>query len=158
MSNTSKKDLKYFMRSTEPQVVHAPGPASFKDAEGNVIEFEIKVLSQAKLDEINDGYRRRTIATDKRGNPIVANGEVVYRTEKDNARTTRHMIVEALQYPDLKDPQLMEHYGCHDITEMPRLVFSRPDEYQHVLRIVMNALGLGDEAENDEKLLEEAKN
>lgn len=154
----SKKDLKYFMRPTEEQIVTAPGPASFKDENGKVIDFEIKVLSQARLDEINDAYRKRAIATDKRGNPIVANGEVVYRVEKDNARATRHMVVEALHYPDLKDPALMEHFGCHDITEMPRLVFSRPDEYQHVLRIVMNALGLGDDAETEKELLEEAKN
>ena len=29
----AKKDLKYFMRSTDPEIVTAPGPNSFKDEE-----------------------------------------------------------------------------------------------------------------------------
>ncbi len=94
-----KKDLKYFMRSNEPEIVTAPGPDSFKDESGNVIQFEIKVLSQAEITKINNAYRKRGIATDKKGNALIANGEVVWKTESDNARATRHMIVEALQYP-----------------------------------------------------------
>lgn len=39
-----KKDLKYFMRSQEPEIVTAPGPESFKDEQGNVIQFEILSL------------------------------------------------------------------------------------------------------------------
>lgn len=154
----AKKDLKYFMRDNTPEIVTAPGPDSFKDESGNVIQFEIKVLTQGEIQKINDAYRQRKIATDKKGNPIVSNGEVVWKVEKDNARATRHIIAEALQYPDLKDEQLMKHYGCVDITEMPLHVFPKANEFEHVLRIVMNALGLGDFAEDDEKTLEEAKN
>lgn len=36
----AKKDLKYFMRSKEAEIVTAPGPDSFKDEEGNVIKCE----------------------------------------------------------------------------------------------------------------------
>ena len=154
----AKKDLKYFMRDNTPEIVTAPGPDSFKDESGNVIQFEIKVLTQGEIQKINYAYRQRKIATDKKGNPIVSNGEVVWKVEKDNARATRHIIAEALQYPDLKDEQLMKHYGCVDITEMPLHVFPKANEFEHVLRIVMNALGLGDFAEDDEKTLEEAKN
>lgn len=156
----AKKDLKYFMRSTEAEIVTAPGPESFKDEDGNAIQFEIKVLTQAEITKINNMYRRRSMATDKKGNPLIANGEVVWKTEKDNAKASRHMIVEALQYPDLKDKDLMEYYGCVDVTEMPLLVFAKADDYQHVSRIVMQALGLassvGDEDEKSD--LEEAKN
>lgn len=155
----AKKDLKYFMRSTEEEVVTAPGPASFKDEEGNVIDFEIKVLSQAEINKINDMYRRRSMATDRKGNPLIANGEVVWKTERDGAKASRHMIVEALQYPNLKDKELMDWYKVVDVTEMPLKVFSRPDEYQHVSRIVMRALGLAEEVEDDSKDdLEAAKN
>lgn len=153
----AKKDLKYFMRSTEPEIVTAPGPESFKDEDGNVIQFEIKKLTQEEITRINDAYRKRSMATDKKGNPLVANGEVIWKTEKDGARASRHMIVEALQYPDLKDPDLMKHYGCIDITEMPLKVFSGADEYQHVSRIVMQALGLA-AAVNDDEDLADAKN
>lgn len=114
----AKKDLKYFMRSTDPEIVTAPGPNSFKDEEGNVIQFEIKVLTQEEINKINDNYRRRNMATDKKGNPLIAMGEVVWKTEKDSARASRHMIAEALQYPNLKDSELMAYYKCNDISEI----------------------------------------
>ena len=152
-----KKSLKYFMRSAEPSIVTAPGPESFKDENGNVIQFEIRVLTQKQIEEINAAYRHRTMATDKKGNPLIANGEIVWKTERDAAKASRHMIVDALVYPDLKDKDLMDYYKCVDITEMPRLVFSNPDEYQHVNRIVMQALGLMSSA-SDEEDLEAAKN
>lgn len=153
----AKKDLKYFMRSTEAEIVTAPGPDSFKDEDGKVIQFEIKKLTQEEINKINDAYRKRSMATDKKGNPLIALGEVVWKTEKDGARASRHMIVEALQYPDLKDPELMKHYGCVDVTEMPLKVFSNADEYQHVSRIVMQALGLAPTVNDDEDLAD-AKN
>lgn len=156
MSDT-KKDLKYFMRSTEPEVITAPGPESFKDEEGNVIQFEIKVLTQEEINKINEAYRKRSMATDKKGNPLIAMGEVVWKTEKDSAKASRHLLVEALQYPNLKDPELMKYYGCVDVTDMPLKVFPKADEYQHVSRIVMQALGLAS-AINDDEELEAAKN
>ena len=55
----AKKDLKYFMRSTEAEIVTAPGPKNFKDEEGNVIQFEIKKLTQEEITRINEAYRRR---------------------------------------------------------------------------------------------------
>lgn len=153
----ANKDLKFFMRNTEPEVVTALGPDTFKDDKGNVINFEIKVITQAEIQKINDNYRKRSMATDKKGNPLIALGEVVWKTEKDSARAARHLIVEALQYPNLKDPDLMKHYNCVDVTDMPLLVFPRSDEYQHVSRIVMSALGLGNFSTDDETL-EAAKN
>lgn len=152
-----KKDLKYFMRSTEPEIVTAPGPESFKDENGNVIQFEIRVLSQEQITKINEMYRRRSMATDKKGNPLAYNGEVLWKTERDAARASRHLIVEALQYPDLKDKDLMAHFGCVDVTDMPLKVFSKSDEYQHVNRIVLQALGLASTV-SDEEELEAAKN
>ena len=153
----TKKNLKYFMRDTQPEIVTVPGPESFKDEEGKVIDFEIKVLPQSEIMRINDSYRTHRTARDKKGNPLVLNNEVVWETERDSARASRHLIVEALQYPDLKDPELMKHFNCVDVTEMPLLVFPRADEYQHVTRIVMQALGLLDDSQDSEDL-EEAKN
>ena len=151
------KNLKYFMRDKKDEVVTVAGPDTIKDENGNVIQLEIKVLSQAEIQKINNNYRKRTIATDKKGNPLAYNGEVLWKTEKDSAKATRHMIVEALQYPNLKDKELMDYYKCVDVTDMPLLVFSRPDEYAHVTRAVMTALGLIDEV-SDEETVDEAKN
>lgn len=152
-----KKNLKYFMRDTKDEIVTAPGPDTFKDENGKVIDFEIKVLSQETINKINEAYRKRSMATDKKGNPLIAMGEVVWKVEKDNARASRHIIAEALQYPNLKDPELMKHYNCADMTEMPLKVFSRADEYQHVSRIVMQALGLM-ETPDDSAEMDAAKN
>ncbi len=150
-----KKDLKYFMHAKQPEVVTVPGPSSFKDEEGNVIELEVKVLSQSDIQRINDSYRTRKIATDKRGNPIVVNGEVVWQTERDSSRAARHIIVEALQYPDLKDQELMKYYNCVDVTDMPLHVFPKTDDYQQVMEIVMKVLGITPTDEEEE--LEAAK-
>lgn len=151
------RDLKYFMRSLQDEIVTVPGPDTIKDEEGNVINLEIRMLPQARIREINDFYRKRSIATDKRGQPYISNGEVVYRTERDNERATRHIIVEALAYPDLKDKDLMAFYNCVDVTEMPLHVFSRVDEYAHVSRAVLTALGILSEPA-DEAAVEDAKN
>lgn len=145
------KDLKYFMRECKDEIVSVPGPGSFKDADGKVINLEVKVLSAAEIRKIDEGYRRRSIATDKKGSPYIVNGEVVFKTEKDNAKAMRHIIVEALVYPNLKDKGLMDHYKCVDVTDMPQLVFSRADEYAAMSKAVFAVLGLGGEVgENDE--------
>lgn len=152
----AKKDLKYFMRSSEPEIVTVPGPETIKDEDGNVVNLEIRVLSQSEIMQINKNYRNRSIATDKKGQPFIANGEVVYKTEKDNEKASRHLIAEALVYPNLKDKALMDFYKCVDITDMP-LAFPRADEYAHVSRAVMTALGLMDSVSED-KEIDDAKN
>lgn len=153
----AKRDLKYFMREPEEQIITVPGPDTFTDENGNVLDLEIRVLSNAEIQKINNNYRKRSIATDKKGQPYIANGEVVFKTEKDSAKAARHIIAEALVFPDLKDKGLMEFYHCSDITEMPELVFSRADEYAHVTRAVFTALGLIDGVPDDE-VIGEVKN
>lgn len=154
---TANKNLKFFMRPQQEEVVTFAAPESFKDDDGNVIEFEVKVLSQQEIDKINAIYRKRSIATDKKGNPLVNGGEVVWKTERDNSRALRHIIVAALQYPKLDDKELMSYYKCVDATDMPLLVFRNHGEYDYVTKRVMQALGMM-EAPDDAKTLEEAKN
>lgn len=161
----ASKTLKYFMRNEEEEIVCAPAPDSFRDENGEVLTMKIKRLSQTTIDKINDSYKSRTIATDKKGNPIISRGEVVWKVEKDAERAVRHIIAEALVYPNLQDKELMDFYKCFDVSEMPRLVFSRPGEYDHVVKMVLVALGMADgetlssaaedEAESD---VEAAKN
>jgi len=157
-----KRDLRAFMRESAKveEIVTAPGPKTILDDDGKVIELEIKVLSNETIQRINDMYKSRSIAVDKKGNPYIANGEVAFRVERDNIKASQHIIAEALVYPDLKDPELMEFFKCNDIAEMPLKVFSRTDEYTHVSRAVMLALGLASEpdVEEKEKTLDEAKN
>lgn len=154
------KNLKYFMReeSKQEQVFSVPAPARFTDEKGEVVQMEIKKLHNEKIAEINNMYKSRTPMKDKKGNYIVQNGEVVFKTEKDNVKATRHIIVEALVYPDLKDPEIMKFFECVDITDMPLKVFPDNDEFGYVSQKVMEVLGLVDEAENNDQEVKDAKN
>lgn len=156
----ANKNLKYFMRedSKKEQIFQVPAPERFKDEKGEVIQMEVKKLHNDTIARINDMYRSRTPLKDRKGNYIVQNGEVVFQNVRDNVKSTRHLIVEALVYPDLKDPELMEYYGCIDITEMPIKVFPDNDEYGYVSRKVLGIIGLLDGEEDNDKEVEDAKN
>ena len=95
---------------------------------------------------------------DRKGNYIVQNGDVVFRAEKDSVKATRHIIVEALVYPDLKEPELMKFYDCVDITEMPLKVFPNNDEYDYVSKKVLEILRMVEADESSEREVEDAKN
>lgn len=157
----ANKNLKYFMREDckEEQVFTRPAPARFVDEKGEVVQMEIKKLHNETIAKINEMYKTRTPMRDKKGNYICQNGEVIFKTEKDSLRATRHIIAEALVYPDLKDPDLMAFYKCADITEMPLKVFPENDEYAHVQRAVLEVLGmLEPEEQQNEKEVNDAKN
>ena len=147
----ANKNLKYFMReeSRQEQIFQIPAPARFVDEKGEVLQMEVKKLHNDTIAKINDMYKSRTPMKDKKGNYIVQNGEVVFKTEKDSVKATRHIIVEALVYPDLKDP---------DITDMPLKVFPDNDEFGYVSRKILEILGLMDAAESNEREVEDAKN
>ncbi len=147
----SNKNLSYFMREPAEEIVKVPAPDTFRDEAGNRLELEVKILDQATITKINNNYRTRSVATDKKGNPLVINGEVVWKTEKDSAKTTNHILAEALVYPDLKSHELMDFYKCHDITEMPLKVFPTSKEYNHVIEVVFGAIGLGSFGVEDEE-------
>ena len=110
----ANKDLRYFMREEAKveQIVTVPGPESIKDENGKVIQLEIKQLHNDTIAKINEMYESKTPLKDKKGNFIVQNGNVVYKVERDRSKAARHLMVEALVYPDLKDKKLMEYFGC----------------------------------------------
>lgn len=154
-----KKNLSYFMKEVKEEIVTVPAPESFKDENGHALEMEIKVLSNEKIRKIQDNYRKRSVALDSKGNPYTVGNEVIFKTENDTNRAFRHIMAEALVYPDLKSQELMDHYKCYDISEMPLKVFSKTADYNYVFRTVMVALGIiVDDSEPKEDLVEEAKN
>jgi hypothetical protein len=157
-----KRDLRVFMREDAKveQIVTAPGPDTILGDDGKPAMLEIKVLSNATIRSINDKYTSRVMATDKKGNPYIQGGEVAFKVTTDTQKATGHILAEALVHPNLKDKELMEFFGCVDITEMAAKVFPRTDEYSHVNRVVMAALGLTREADDSDtdNTLEEAKN
>ena len=154
------KSLSYFMREEKEEIISVPAPEGFVDEDGNALMLEVRVLTNARIQEIFANYRKRSIATNSKGVPYLSanNNEVIFKTERDNPRAVRHIIAEALVYPDLRDKELMGFYKCNDITEMPSKVFPRTDEFNHVNRMVMKVLGVGDDAAPDDELMDEAKN
>lgn len=153
------KNLSYFMReeAKQEQVVSVPGPDTIKDENGNVVQIEIRKLSNDTITKINEMYETKTLLKDKKGNFVVQNGVAVYKIDRDRNKAARHLMVEALVYPDLKDKKLMEFFGCVDITDMPLKVFPDNKEFAHVSRQVLKVLNLVDN-DSDEKELEDAKN
>lgn len=110
------KNLSYFMREQKEEIVNAPAPESFVDENGNRLELEIKTISNDKIRKIQDNYRKRSIALDNSGNPYLSNGEVVFQTENDINRAMRHIVAEALVYPDLKSKELMDFFTDRENT------------------------------------------
>ena len=154
-----KKNLSYFMNEIKEEIVKAPAPKSFKDENGDVIEMEINVLSHEKIRKIQDNYRKRSVYFDKKGNPLISGSEVVMKTDYDANKAFRHIMAEALVYPDLKSQEMMDFYKCYDITEMPYKVFRKSSDYDHVFKTVMTTLGIiTDDNESEEDPVEHAKN
>ena len=156
-----KKSLKAFMRESvkNGEIVTAPGPDTIKDESGNIVMLEFRVMSIDEQEEIRKSYENRTIALDKSGKPIISDGQLVYTTDPDIYKASRHMIVESLVYPNLRDPELMKFYNCIDVTEMPNKVFTRK-ELDFVTKAFNTAHGFGETAEQkkDAELIAEAKN
>ena len=154
------KNLKYFMREEliNEDIVEMAGPESIKDEEGNPVIFQIKRLRRDRVDRIYDHYRTLKPALDRNKKPYVVDGKMVMKEEKDYARALRHVIADALVYPDLHDEELMKYYGCIDVTEMPTKMFTQK-EYAEVIKMVNHVLGIDDEDEEEQKDdLDSAKN
>lgn len=96
---------------------------------------------------------------DKKGKPVFNRGQAVFDINTDSNRALRRIMVEALVYPDLHNKELMEFFDCYDFSEMPLKVFPNPKEYDQVANIVLSALGiLEEENEDSESEVQEAKN
>ena len=154
------RNLSYFMKETKEEIVKVKAPESFKDENGNAIDMEVKLLSNQHINKIREKYRRRSIALDKKGNPYIVNGEVAFKTEDNFSKFLRHILAEAIVYPDMRSKEIMEFYNCYDVSEIPLRVFSDMEEYNYVFKTVLTLLGVlpKDEENTDDKDIEEAKN
>ena len=156
------KSLSYFMRdlSKEKEIVEIPGVESIKDEKGNIIPFKVRLLNNKEVMDIYDKYKTKKIAYDKKGKPILSNGQVAFIVENDTNRALRRLVVEALEYPNLKSKELMEYYNCPNFDDMPYMVFPNSKEYLEVQQNVMIALGITepDDGEEHEDDIEVAKN
>lgn len=154
------KNLSYFMREElkNEDIVEVPGPESIVDENGDPVKFQIKRLRRERVDEIYDRYRTLKPALDKNKKPYVVDGKMVMIEEKDYAKALRHVMAEALVYPNLCDEELMNFFDCIDVTKMPVKVFTQK-EYSEVIKMLNHVLRIDDEDEEEQKDdLETAKN
>lgn len=156
-------NLKFFMKEElkKDEVVEIPGVETFKDDDGNIIPFKIKILDKNRIAEIRKAYTTRKMLVDAKKKPLLVNGEVQYSRDYDGERATDHIIVESFVDPKLDDPKLMEFYGATDRLDMPGKLFRNLADYQHVSTAVISALGFNpEEAEEaeDDKIIGDVKN
>lgn len=158
--------LNYFMKEElkKDEIVEIPGVETFKDEDGNIIPFKIKILDKNKISEIRKAYTTRKMIVDSKKKPLLVNGEVQYSKEYDGDRATDHIIVDSFIDPKLDDPKLMAFYGVVDRVDMPGVIFRNMADYQHVSDAVISALGFSpdeveDAEDSDDKMeIEEVKN
>lgn len=159
----SKYSLQYFMREElkKDEVVEVPGMETFKDENGTIIPFQIKILGVDRINDLRKIYSKNRIVIDEKGKKLYdKNGKPMFEKEVDSVMATNRLIVEALVFPNLKDKELMEFYNCHDVDQMPFKVFKKSSDYQYISEQVTEALGLTSQEDEptDDELVNEAKN
>lgn len=149
--------LSFFMKEElkNDEIIEIPGVDTFKDENGKIIPFKIRYLSTKEIADIRKYYTNKKIAMDKKGKPIIVNGEIVYQTDSDWESATDRLIVESFVYPNLKDPDLMQFYDCVDVCDMPRKIFKKPADYSYVSEKVMEIIGIIDST--DDEIIDEVK-
>lgn len=154
-------NMKYFMREElkNDEVVEVPGIDTFRDENGDNIPFKIKVLGIEEVNKIRKNYTSRRMAVDDKGKRLFDKaGRPIFTEDVDSEAATRRIIVEALEYPNLKDPELMKFFGVNDVMEMPFKLFKNSKDYSYISTVVVDVLGLGEQEVSDDELINEAKN
>ena len=154
-------NLSAFMRNEfkSDNIVERAGFERFKDENGNIVPFKVKVLSFKEIEKIRSFHRTERTAMDKKTRkPLIDNGRIVKEIITDNNAATNNIIIEALVYPNLKDKELMKFYDVEDVLEMPYTVFHQ-NEYYELLRQILAVLHITEPDDDDEgDGIEAAKN
>ena len=155
----SMKTLKYFLRKYEEKIIQVQAYGSPKDENGNFICMKLRTLPPKEVQKILDAYKRSSMAMDDNGRPYHSpTNEILHETKSDFGRGFDHLIAETLVEPDLKSKEVKDFYNCPDISEIPRLMFFDPKEYEYVSNAVMDIHNLGRKQKKDEDLAVEVKN
>ena len=147
-----KNKLSYFLRKPGPRYKEFEAPSTIKDENGNPVMIKVRVLTQEEIDKIIENYTTKQTARDgKKKAPIVQNGMLVEKQERNYNRAMRHLVAEAIVDPDLKSQEAMDFFECWDMSDIIYKAFPTPDEYNYVTNSVLEILGLvNDTEENDD--------
>lgn len=153
----SNKNLKYFLKHRDPEIVEIKAPDGFVGEDGKPLMMKVRVLTQEEIDHIYENYTTKRTATDKKKKPLVDGGELVVRRDRDSGAALRHVVAEALIDPDLTSDEVMKFYDCYDASMIVYKMFPTTEEFNYVITEVLKALGISGE-EDDEDDFEKAKN
>lgn len=149
--------IQAFMRPElkENPIVEIPGIDTFKDENGVPIPFKIRMITTSDLERIRKGCKVRRIAKDTKGKPIFNGGVVQYSEEYDGNAMGKHMIEEAMVFPDLHDKELLAYYEVNTAVELIDKLFRKLDDFTYVLNKIQEISGISDDGD---EIIEEAKN
>lgn len=152
--------LKYFMKEElkKDEIIEIPGTETFCDDDGKPVPFKIRKIGIDEMSDIRKAYTVKKLAKDERGKQLFdRSGSPVFVTTIDDTKVTNRLIVESVVFPNLKDKELMEFYGCLDVVDVPMKLFKKTKDYRYVSEQVLLINDLKEE-ESDNELVEEAKN
>ena len=146
------RNMAFFMKNNavvqEENEIEGIGAFRYPDdgegfCKGDVIPFVIKTVPT----KIRDRLRKQcTLFKGKKHNR---------HEEFDKTRFQKLLIIEGCGYPDFRDVQLLESYGCVDPADLVDRILCKPGDQD---RILLEILEFNGYLEDEEELVEEAKN
>ena len=139
------RDLSAFLRANAAEVENLSFPASkrFTDADGEVLQWELRCVSSTEDEEIRRASARRSGGD--RGQPI---------SETDVSLYLGRLAARCTVFPNLDDKELQDSYSVMGADHLLRAMLT-PGEYAEYLRQVQKICGFDVPFD---KLVEEAKN
>ena len=142
-------DLKAFFKENAEvaQNQHVVISERFKDDKGKPIKWEIRPLSEEKVDEIRKSCTQRVKIK-------IPGGGARFTDEIDSNALSAKMIIESVVYPNLKSIELQKSYN---VAEAPALLKKMllVGEHTNLAKKVYEISGIDDDFD---ELVDEAKN
>jgi hypothetical protein len=114
---------------------------SFKDENGNIVEWEIRPLKTKEADYI----RNECTSINQKGKKV----------DVDNAKFNRMIAAKCTVFPNLNDKELQDSYGVMSGDQLIVEMLDNDGEYQAYCQKILEISGYN---KTDSQLVEEAKN
>jgi hypothetical protein len=114
---------------------------SFKDENGNIVEWEIRPLKTKEADYI----RNECTSINQKGKKV----------DVDNAKFNRMIAAKCTVFPNLNDKELQDSYGVMSGEQLIIEMLDNDGEYQAYCQKILEISGYN---KTDSQLVEEAKN
>lgn len=156
----AERTLAYFMRETakKQEIVEVPALNPSKMKTDRWYHLRLRCLPKRKLTTSMTSIGQEQCCAIKRANQSLT-GDRQYLISIQTVTALSGALWWKHWFIHLHNKELMEFFDCYDFSEMPLKVFPNPKEYDQVANIVLSALGiLEEENEDSESEVQEAKN